>query len=427
MSIENLYKVFLASSGVCTDTRNITPNCIFFALKGEHFNGNHYAHEALEKGAGHAVVDESISPADDCFILAADVLTTLQELASWHRNQLGIPILAITGSNGKTTTKELIKAVLSKKFNVLATAGNFNNHIGVPLTLLKLTSETEFGIIEMGANHIGEIAVLCDIAQPNFGLITNIGRAHLEGFGSIEGVLRGKSELYHYLISHNGTVFINSKNEMLMNMSKRFKQPVFYPAVDDNYYCEFVSADPFVKVNTSSGRAINTKLIGDYNFENIAAALCIGAYFDVQESAMIEAIDQYIPTNNRSEIVNTKSNLIVLDAYNANPNSMKAALLNFNEMKAEKKAVNLGDMFELGQESENEHAKIGELLAAMNINEVIVCGDASQAIVENYPHAIHFENKEALIEHLQQHKIEDASILIKASRGMGLETLVPFL
>ena len=362
MSLESIYLAFLSSSGVCTDTRSISQDCMFFALKGDNFNGNHYAKEALAAGARYVVVDEDLGLSNDQYFLVDDVLTTLQKLATRHRLKLNFPVLAITGSNGKTTTKELIREVLSAKFNVHATVGNFNNHIGVPLTLLQTTVETEIAIIEMGANHIGEIAALCDIARPDFGLITNIGRAHLEGFGNLEGVIRAKSELYQYLIINKGVAFINSQNEILKNMAKRFRDPIFYPSQNDNYHCEFISAEPFVHIKTAGGVAIETQLVGTYNFENIAAALCIGHYFSVPESEMVKAIANYLPSNNRSQVVSTASNTIILDAYNANPNSMKAALQNFNQMKANKKVAILGDMFELGEESEDEHNKIGQLL-----------------------------------------------------------------
>lgn len=427
MSIESIYKAFLSSSGVCTDTRNIVQNCIFFALKGDNFNGNHFAQEALQAGASYVVIDEETRALNDRCFLVDDVLTTLQRMASLHRQKLTIPVLAITGSNGKTTTKELIREVLSEKFNVHATAGNFNNHIGVPLTLLKITDETEIAIIEMGANHVGEIAALCDIARPDFGLITNIGRAHLEGFGSLEGVIRAKSELYQFLIMNHGIAFINSKNEILKNMAKRFKDPVFYPALNDDYHCEFISADPYVHLKTANGTVIETQLVGAYNFENIASALCVGNYFNVEESRMVKAIANYLPSNNRSQVVSTASNKIILDAYNANPNSMKAALQNFNQMKGTYKVAILGDMFELGDGSEEEHVKIGQLLTEMSLDKVLICGTASKAIATGYPAALHFETRKDLIEFLKKEPVKNGDILIKASRGMGLETLVDYL
>ena len=427
MSIESVYQAFDHSSGVCTDTRNITAGCIFFALKGDRFNGNDYAKKALEEGAKFAVIDEPQANNDERLLLVDNVLTTLQQVANHHRRQFKIPVLAITGSNGKTTTKELIRTVLSKKFKVLATEGNLNNHIGVPLTLLNITAQTEIAIIEMGANHLGEIAALCEIAEPEFGIITNIGRAHLEGFGSFEGVIRGKSELYQFLISHDGVAFINSQNEILYNMAKRFKKPIFYPAKKDFYYCEFISAEPYVVVKTKNQELVNSNLIGSYNFENISAALCIGNYFGVSETLMAKAIEGYTPSNNRSQMVKTGNNQIILDAYNANPNSMKAALLNFDQMAATHKTAILGDMFELGETSEAEHLKIGTLLSDMAIDQVLICGKESSVITNSHAKAHYFETKDALVAHLQDHPVQNNLILIKASRGMGLETLIEFL
>ena len=343
---------------VSTDTRNIPEGAIFFALKGPSFNANEFALEALDKGAAFAVIDEETYQKDDRMVLVEDVLQTLQELAQYHRQQLKIPVIGLTGSNGKTTTKELIREVLSQKYKVLATEGNLNNHIGVPLTLLSIDPEIEIAIIEMGANHIGEIARLSEIAQPTHGLITNIGKAHIEGFGGFEGVIRGKSELYHYLIQRGGEVFVNSQDEVLSNMAKRFDKPYFYPAPGDYLTCTLVDADPFVTYENESGTLVKTQLIGTYNFSNIAAAICLGKFFDIPEKEADAAIARYVPTNNRSQIIRKGTNTIILDAYNANPDSMEAALENLKAMKAEDKVVILGDMFELGEESEAEHRRI---------------------------------------------------------------------
>ena len=424
ISTDQLYKKFLESSGVSTDTRKIEPNSIFFALKGENFDANNFAAAALKNGAKYTVVDNAEVVDGDAFLLVNDVLTALQDLATLHRKELGIPIIGLTGSNGKTTTKELIREVLSTKFNVSATEGNFNNHIGVPLTLLSMTKDTELGVVEMGANHIGEIAALCEIAQPTHGLITNIGKAHLEGFGSYEGVIRAKSELYHYLIQHNGVVFINSDDAVLTNMSKRFKDPVFYNKSGDYYQCELISANPYVVYTNDGGSKVETKLIGTYNFKNIAAALCIGKYFNVDEELANSSIAKYIPENNRSQILNTETNQIILDAYNANPISMKAALDTIEVMDHKNKVVILGDMFELGDDSDLEHESIVKMVSEMELAKAIFCGKASAKASENNASINQFETKTELSEYLQNNPIKDALILIKASRGMGLETLI---
>ena len=427
MSIERIYKAFKASSGICTDTRKITSDCMFFALKGDNFNGNEYALDALKAGAKYAVVDEEIDDSNEHVLLVDNSLTCLQELAHHHRSKFSIPVIGITGSNGKTTTKELIREVLAEKYRVHATSGNFNNHIGVPLTLLNMPEDTEMAIIEMGANHVGEIAALCNIAAPTCGIITNIGRAHLEGFGGIEGVIRGKSELYHYLIQHDGVAFINSQNEILDNMSKRFADPVLYPSAGDFYHCTLLSAKPFVHLRSKTGLLIESQLIGEYNFENIASSLCVGSYFDVPEASMKEAIEAYVPENNRSQIVKTASNLIILDAYNANPNSMSVAIDNLSDLTAEKKVAIIGDMLELGETSDQEHHQIGQKLADQRFDIVLICGPHSKSAKKAYPEAIYFEKKEALVNYLELNPIDNASILIKASRGMGLESLVAHL
>jgi len=424
ISQQKLYEKFLDSSGVSTDTRKITPDCIFFALTGEHFDGNKFAKEAIASGAKYVVVDNPEVVVGEKFLLVADVLTALQELATYHRQTLNIPIIGLTGSNGKTTTKELIREVLSKKFTVIATEGNLNNHIGVPLSLLRITNETELGVIEMGANHIGEIAALCAIARPTHGLITNIGKAHLEGFGSFEGVLRAKSELYNYLIQHDGVVFVNSDDEVLTNMSKRIKDPVFFNNPGDFYECRLIAANPYVHLETENGNEVKTNLIGTYNFKNMAAALCIGKYFKVDAVAANDAIANYIPQNNRSQIINTDTNQIILDAYNANPVSMKAELETINVMDHPNKVVILGDMFELGDDSALEHERIVKATADMQLAKTIFCGVASDRAASNFAGSISFATKEELAAYLGNNPIKNSLVLIKASRGMGLETLV---
>src|SRR6478609_4820050 len=302
-SIESIYLKYSESGKVSTDTRQITPGSVFFALKGPNFNANEFAHEALNKGASYAIVDEERFVTDQRILLVDDGLTALQDLARYHRSKLKIPFVGLTGSNGKTTSKELVSAVLSKKFKTYATKGNLNNHIGVPLTLLAIDSSIELAIVEMGANHLGEIATLCAIANPTHGFITNIGRAHIGTFGGYENIIRGKSELYQHLIEHDGIAFINSQNPVLANMAKRFKNHISYPAWGDYYHCEFLGSDPFVTIQSESGDKIVTQLIGAYNFENIAAALCIGKYFKVPPSQANEAIAEYVPGNMRSQVI----------------------------------------------------------------------------------------------------------------------------
>ncbi len=425
--LANLYKKYLETGSVCTDTRKIIPESIFFALKGENFNANEFALQALEKGARYAVVDEKKYATHEHTILVPDVLQTLQQLARHHRDQLTIPVIGLTGSNGKTTSKELLNAVLSKKFKTLATKGNLNNHIGVPLTLLSIDASIELAIVEMGANHVGEIALLCSLANPTHGFITNIGKAHIGTFGGFENIIRGKSELYQHLITNNGIVFINSQNEILANMAKRFTDPVFYPATGDYYGCEFLGADPFVKTKAENGEVIETKLVGKYNFENIAAALCIGKYFEVQVRDANNAIAEYTPENMRSQVVKKGTNTIILDAYNANPSSMKVAIESLAEMKADRKVLILGDMFELEGESDHEHAQLGQLILDHDFADVYLCGKLVAKTKEVIPFAKHFEKKEELINELKNNPIRQATILVKASRGIGLETVVESL
>ena len=427
MNIKDLYNKFLESGKISTDTRQISAGSIFFALKGEKFNANTFALQALEKGALYAVVDEKEHSVNDRCILVDNVLESLQRLARYHRDQLKIPVIGLTGSNGKTTSKELLHGVLSKKYKTYATKGNLNNHIGVPLTLLAIDNTIEMAVVEMGANHLGEIALLCSIANPSHGFITNIGRAHIGMFGGFENIIRAKSELYQHLIQNEGTVFINSQNEILANMAKRFKQPIFYPAKGDHYHGELIGADPFVKVKAENGSKLETKLIGAYNFENIMAALCIGKYFGVSPDDANAAIEQYEPGNMRSQMVKKGTNTIILDAYNANPSSMQAAVENLAAMNSTNKVVILGDMFELEEEADKEHRLIGQLLQNKNFDQVYLCGKLFKSALPEIPEAKYFENKTALIESLKMHPVSDSTILVKASRGIGLETIVEYL
>ena len=424
MIIEQLYQKYLEAGKISIDTRQITPGSVFFALKGDKFNANEFAAEALIKGARYAVVDDERFVKEERYILVEDSLVALQNLAKHHRSQLKIPIIGLTGSNGKTTTKELVNAVLSKKFKTFATKGNLNNHIGVPLTILSIDKSSEIAVIEMGANHLGEIALLSSIANPTHGFITNIGKAHIGTFGGFENIIRGKSELYQHLISNNGIVFINSQNPILSNMAKRFKATLLYPAVGDYYSCELIESDPFVKIKAENNEIVQTQMIGAYNFENIAAALCVGKYFEVNAKLANKAVAEYVPGNMRSQFLKKESNTIILDAYNANPSSMQAAIDSLASMKALKKVVILGDMFELEEEAEKEHRNLGRLLKEKKFDRVYLCGKLMRSAKAEFSDALLFESKDLLMEELKRNPINDSTILVKASRGIGLETVV---
>ena len=427
MEIHELYQKYLETGKVSTDTRQITSGSVFFALKGPTFNANEFAQEALARGASYCVVDESKYALDTRCLLVEDVLTSLQDLARHHRRQLTIPVIGLTGSNGKTTSKELVSAMLSKKFKVQATKGNLNNHIGVPLTILSIDRSHEIGVVEMGANHVGEIAALSEIASPTHGFITNIGKAHIGTFGGFENIVRGKSELYQYLISHEGMIFVNSQNSILANMAKRFKKPLFYPAPGDYYHCSLLRVDPQVVVMAENGDEIRTHLIGAYNFENIAAALCIGKYFGLDPKLANEAVRGYVPGNMRSQVIRKGSNTIILDAYNANPSSMEAAIDSLSKMHGANKVVILGDMYELEEEAGAEHKRIGSLLKEKGLMDAYLCGPLMRSAQGTFPQGKFFETRDALVKELQQHPIENALILIKGSRGMAMEKVVDFI
>lgn len=427
MDIEKIYEKYRETNRVSTDTRQIAPGSVFFALRGDKFNANEFAEEALSKGASYAVIDEARFKKNDRFILVGNVLEALQKMARYHRDRLNIPVIGLTGSNGKTTSKELVHAVLSKKYKTLATKGNLNNHIGVPLTLLSIEDSIEIAVVEMGANHVGEISLLCGIANPTHGFITNIGKAHIGTFGGYENIIRAKSELYQHLITSNGEVFINSQNPVLFNMAKRFKNPIFYPASGNFYHAELISADPMVKVRAENDEEIQTNLIGGYNFENIAAALCIGKFFGVDATDANKAVADYVPGNMRSQVVKRNSNTIILDAYNANPSSMQAAIENISSMKADKKVLILGDMFELEEEADKEHQAIGKLIKEKGFSDVYLCGSLFKSALHEIPDAKYFIKKEDLITELKQFPVTNATILVKASRGIGLETVVDYL
>ncbi|MEX6626269.1 UDP-N-acetylmuramoyl-tripeptide--D-alanyl-D-alanine ligase [Tenacibaculum salmonis] len=416
MKIADLYKLYIQHGLVDTDTRNIRKNTLFFALKGDNFNGNKFANNALKKGAKFAIIDESEFKTSDAIILVEDVLKTLQELASYHRKMLAIPIIAITGSNGKTTTKELINTVLSSKYNTTATKGNLNNHIGVPLTLLSMTKATEIGIVEMGANHLNEIAFLSKMINPDYGYITNFGSAHLEGFGSLEGVVKAKSELYDYLIKNNKKVFVNSKDAIQIEKTKNASIILF----EDSLI--LLDASPFVKLSFKSIQ-IATNLIGTYNFSNICAAITIGTSFNVPVKKIKESLENYFPSNNRSQVIDTDCNKIILDAYNANPTSMKAALESFKVFSANSKVIILGDMFELGEYSDKEHQSIVDLATSFNFDRLFFVGENFYKTENKH---FTFKTFDDLKNYLQENPLNKKSILIKGSRGMALERVVKF-
>lgn len=424
--IESLYQNFLKSGKVSTDTRDLPAGAIFFALKGPNFNANQLAEQALSKGASLAVIDEAAYKKDERYILVDDVLKTLQRLARHHRDQLKIPVIGLTGSNGKTTTKELIHAVLSQKFNTWSTRGNLNNHIGVPLTLLSIRPEHEMAIIEMGANHQKEIEALSAIANPSHGFITNIGKAHLEGFGGIEGVKKGKSELYKHLISNGGTVWINSNSEKLMSMKDWFESPLFYPNKGDYYHCELVETAPFLVLRTEYGHTVKTHLTGAYNFENIAVALCIGKFFGVPAEDAERAVAAYDPSNNRSQILRKKNALFIMDAYNANPNSMEGALDNLSNMSGVKWAV-LGDMKELGEDSRHEHEVIGKKLCEMDLEQIWLIGPEMRSAADVCKKARYYTNREDMIADMRKESLDGRTILFKGSRSMSLEKVAESL
>lgn len=417
MSIQEIYKLYSQNFLVDTDTRKIRQNTIFFALKGTNFNGNKFAEEALKKGAIYSIVDEKEYATNTNIILVDNVLKALQQLANYHRKQLNIPIIALTGSNGKTTTKELINKVLSKKYNTTATLGNLNNHIGVPLTLLSMTPKTEIGIVEMGANHHNEIAFLSKITEPDYGYITNFGKAHLEGFGSVEGVIEAKSELYDFLIANSKTVFVNPNDPIQVEKTKSAVRILFDESLD------FIGANPLVNL-TYKKSIIKSNLIGSYNYNNIASAITIGSYFDVDTEKIFDAISEYNPTNNRSQIIKTQNgNTIILDAYNANPTSMKAALDNFSILKASQKVVVLGDMFELGKTSLEEHKTIADLVKKGNFDRAFLVGENFKAAQNTSSYASFDE----FLETFKQYSFTNAHFLIKGSRGMKLERLTEYI
>ena len=437
MEMKELYELFLQHPTITTDSRDVPEGSMFFALKGDTFDGNAYAISALEKGAAYAVIDEKeyAKESNDRLILVEDVLTTLQQLAKYHRVHLGTPIIGITGTNGKTTTKELISAVLKKKYNVLYTQGNFNNHIGVPKTLLQLTKEHDIAVIEMGANHPGEIKTLVEIVLPDFGIITNVGKAHLLGFGSFEGVIRTKGELYDFLRTIQGTAFINNDNPHLLGISDGLKLVKYGQKDAKNLLVkgELVECNPFLKFEwqTSSTltpqlstvncqlSTVQTRLIGSYNLDNALAAACIGTFFNVPATDISAALEEYTPSNNRSQLTITQDNKLVVDAYNANPTSMRAALDNFRLIKAEHKMCILGQMGELGDVSEEEHQKVIDLLGDCGFEKVWLVGE-NFAKTAHPAHYRLFANVEEVKAAIATEKPQGYLILIKGSNSNKL-------
>jgi UDP-N-acetylmuramoyl-tripeptide--D-alanyl-D-alanine ligase len=425
MKIRSLHRIFLENPSVCTDTRTLKKNDIFFALKGEHFNGNAYAAEALNKGARYAVVDEEAFADSPNCILVSNALQTLQQLANFHRHHCKAKIIALTGSNGKTTTKELIYAVLSKKYNTIATNGNLNNHIGVPLTLLRIENDTELAVVEMGANHQKEIAFLSAIAEPDFGYITNFGKAHLEGFGGVKGVIKGKSELYDFLIANNKKAFFNADDPIQVEKLNALTEKFGFSEHDGRYYpITLLSTEPFLKIGVEH-LTINTQLIGAYNFTNCCAAITMGKYFNVALDDISEAIASYVPKNNRSQIIDKNGLRIVMDAYNANPTSMEAALKDFAKGEFANKFLFLGDMFEMGEYAALEHQKIADLALNLGFQNVFLIGENFAEVSSKFQKVNEFSDLEKVLKSFEFPK--GSEVLIKGSRGMALERILEFL
>ena len=427
MDIASIHKLFLKCNSVAIDTRKIVPNALFIALKGENFDANTFALEALNRGASYVIIDNENYYIDSRTIVVQDSLIALQDLARFHRKYLNLPILALTGSNGKTTTKELIHVVLSKKYSTKATLGNLNNHIGVPLTLLSFNSATEIGIVEMGANHKKEIAFLCEIANPDYGYITNFGKAHLEGFGGVVGVIEGKSEMYQNIQANQKIAFINANDPIQVEKSKGLNTYSFgiHPSKVD-VSISAIEANPFVSIKYHDFQ-IKTHLIGFYNANNVNAALAIGKYFEVEDQDIKDALESYIPENNRSQLISKGTNQIILDAYNANPSSMIVAIDNFMQLNQTNKIMILGDMFELGSESYQEHKAIVDLLIQSNQSVCYLVGREFFAIKIDHVRLIFHENFESLSKELERLHIQNSSLLIKGSRGMALERVLDYL
>jgi UDP-N-acetylmuramoyl-tripeptide--D-alanyl-D-alanine ligase len=432
VKIKDLYEIYLSHPEIQTDTRKIKPGQLFFALKGDQFNGNAFAAKALELGASYCIVDEEIGIQDSRIILVDDVLTALQQLAKMHREQFDIPFIAITGSNGKTTTKELIHAVLSTTYKTYTTEGNLNNHIGIPLTILKIKSDAEIAVIEMGANHQKEIESYCTYAKPTHGLITNCGKAHLEGFGGVLGVRKGKGELFDYIRENNGTVFVCSDYDYLMDMSMGINNRIFYGTDGANETIQNrISASSTIdsesklklsfRTDDNDSGMMYTALVGDYNLPNVLAACCIGLHFGIEKNKMKFAIESYVPTNSRSQLIEKGDNKIILDAYNANPSSMKLAIENFVKMQADQKILMLGGMMELGDESESEHKKIVDLIDAFQWEHVVLVGKQFEMYRNRY---LYFEDSDQAANWFKSMNFRRVSVLLKGSRSMKMEKVI---
>jgi UDP-N-acetylmuramoyl-tripeptide--D-alanyl-D-alanine ligase len=430
--IDSLYQHFLKYPSISTDTRNIAPGSIFFALKGDNFDANTFAEKALTSGAAYAVIDNIAYKTSEQCILVPDVLSTLQDLARHHRSKLNIPVIGLTGTNGKTTTKELINAVLSAKYKTYATKGNLNNHIGVPLSILSVTAETQIAVIEMGANHQKEIEFLCGIAQPTHGLITNVGMAHLEGFGGFEGVKKGKAELYAWLKQSHGFAFIHRNNPYLLEMSAAagLDKVIYYGSEPTNaVYGNLLKTDPLIELSwsdTKGTHSASVNLTGSYNFENALAAICIGQFFELSPEQINTGLSTYQPKNNRSQLTKTDNNTVICDFYNANPSSMSAALKNISALSSPHKTVIIGDMFELGDESDLQHDLIASEAAALHVEELILIGKHFYSLKGKYK-AEFFSTPAEAGEYLQANPVTDSLVLLKGSRGMALEKLLPLL
>ena len=433
---EKIYRYIQQGYKISIDSRSIDNNTIFFALKGEVFDGNEFASEALDKGAALAIVDKEGLIKKDGLIKVKNVLSTLQSLAAFHRSGVNIPVIGITGSNGKTTTKELISSVLSAKYKTLFTPGNYNNHIGLPLTILSIHNKHEIAVIEMGANHVGEIDQLCNIAQPTCGLITNIGKAHIEGFGSFENIINAKSELYNFLIRNDGLIFVNKDNKILTDQIKNYDKLYTYGS-RENFDCSgsIISSQPYLELkidipeieSTNEQTIISTNLVGAYNFENVLAAVAIGRYFDVPFAYIKKAIEQYKPMNRRSQFIQTTKNKVIWDAYNANPTSMSLALENFSSNPEKPKVAILGDMLELGETANQEHQALVEVVKRMKLDRVILIGKEFSACHVDENNFFIFTNTEEAADWFKANKIKDSTILVKGSRGIQLEKLERFL
>lgn len=421
MTIDQLYEIYKQYPSVQTDTRKLKPGDIFFALKGPNFNGNAFAKQALEAGAAYAVVDEDVDANNDRIIKVDDGLTALQELALYHRNQFNIPVIGITGSNGKTTTKELVHAVLSSAYRTYTTQGNLNNHIGVPLTLLSIRSDAEMAVIEMGANHLKEIESYCRIARPTHGIITNCGKAHLEGFGSLEGVRKGKGELYDFLRANKGTAFVMWDYDYLQEMSKGISTIIRYGTVaETDITGHLVQSEPYLSVSVSN-MILKTQLVGNYNLPNILAAVAAGKHFSVSDEKIKRAIEEYSPSNSRSQLIKQHGNNIILDAYNANPTSMRAAIENFAALQAKNKVLMLGGMAELGTESLDEHRAIVDLIKKYNWKDVVLVG--GDFLKFDHPFTKMNSSAEAAAWYKEKH-FNDTYFLIKGSRSMQMEKVL---